>query len=242
MVMELNRYPVHVTVYVHSPVDNIQKRIGQQICMRDMSLTCNIPKFIAERLTHNCYEVEVVFTYRNLKQTFWTKASPNEEDVSNLVQGALHQLDRVSRHPNDWFGTQDEAEDIEFEESEEGEEESEDIEDEESEEGEEEPDDTKDEESEPEVEHRAVRFWSSGNLPIHLAARHKASAAVVKLLLQEDAAAVRVVNIDNQLPLHLAIQHGASAEVVKLLLEADRRPPGQPLRSMGKNKRIRRAE
>ena len=229
--MELNHYSMLVTVYVHSSVDNIQKRIGQQTCMRDMSLTCNIPKFIAERLTHNCDNVEVVFTYRNLKKTFWTKASPNEEEVSKLVKGALHQLDRVAR-----FGTQDEAEDIEAEESEEG---SDDPEDEESEEG---PDDPEDEEFEPEVEHRAVRFWSSGNLPLHLAARHKASAGVVKLLLQEDAAAVRVVNIDNQLPLHLALQYGASVEVVKLLLEADRRPPGQPLRSMGKNKRIRRAE
>ena len=220
--MELNRYPMYVTVYVHSSVDNIQKRIGQQTCMRDMSLTCNISKFIAERLTHNCDNAEVVFTYRNLKQTFWTKASPNEEEVSKLVQGALHQLDRVAL-----LGTEYAADDIQ---------------DEESEEGEEEPEDTEDEESEPEVEHRAVWFWSSGNLPLHLAARHKASAGVVKLLLQENAAAVSVVNIDNQLPLHLALQYGASVEVVKLLLEADRRPPGQPLRSMGKNKRMRRAE
>lgn len=60
-----------------------------------------------------------------------------------------------------------------------------------------------------------------GSLPLHMACRSNASAAVVKMLLDRYPKATEVQNFDGDLPLHLACRFGSCPEVVRMIIDAN---------------------
>jgi ankyrin repeat protein len=69
----------------------------------------------------------------------------------------------------------------------------------------------------------ALVLHRGGSLPLHMACRSKASAGIVKMLLDQYPMATEVQNSDGDLPLHLACKYGSSADVVRMLIDASPR-------------------